>query len=50
VETLVFILVGVSGNTGIYFGSNFFLAISWREQIKFQQDNDEVCFVLWQHA
>jgi len=28
----------------------FFLAISWREQVNFQRDDDEVCFVLDQHA
>ena len=28
----------------------FFPAISWREQINFQWDNDEVRFVLDQHA
>ena len=26
-----------------------FLTISWREQINFQRDDDEVCFVLDQH-
>ena len=25
-------------------------AISWRKQVKFQWDDDEVCFVLDQHA
>jgi hypothetical protein len=29
--------------------SNFSFVI-WREQVNFQQDNDEVCFVLDQHA
>ena len=28
----------------------FFLAILWREQVTFQRDDDEVCFVLAQHA
>jgi hypothetical protein len=27
-----------------------FLAISWREQVSFQWSDDEVCFVLDQHA
>ena len=27
-----------------------FSAISWREQVSFQWDDDEVCFVLDQHA
>jgi hypothetical protein len=27
-----------------------FLAISWREQVCFQWDDDEVCFVLDQHV
>ena len=26
--------------------SAIFLAISWREQVNFQRDDDEVCFVL----
>ena len=30
--------------------SNFSLAISWREQVNFQWDDDEVRFVLDQHA
>ena len=28
----------------------FFLAISWQEQVYFQWDDDEVCFVLDQHT
>jgi hypothetical protein len=28
----------------------FFSAISWWEQVNFQWDDDEVCFVLDQHA
>ena len=28
----------------------FFLAISWREQVNFHWDDDEVCFILDQHA
>ena len=27
-----------------------FSAISWQEQVYFQRDDDEVCFVLDQHA
>ena len=27
-----------------------FSAISWREEVNFQWDDDEVCFVLDQHA
>ena len=27
-----------------------FLAASWREQVNFQWDDDEVCFVINQHA
>jgi hypothetical protein len=34
----------LSANSAIY------LAISWREQVNFQWDDDEVCFVLDQHA
>jgi len=30
--------------------SEIFPAISWREQVNFQWDDDEVCFVLDQHA
>jgi len=30
--------------------STFFLAISWREQVNFQWNDDEVRFVLDQHA
>jgi hypothetical protein len=36
----------------LFFNANStnFSAISWREQINFQWDNDEVRFVLDQHA
>ena len=34
----------MSANSAIY------LAISWRVQVNFQWDDDEVCFVLDQHA
>jgi hypothetical protein len=28
----------------------FFSAISWQEQVNFQWDDDDICFVLDQHA
>ena len=34
----------------LYHGEAFFSAISWREQVNFQRDDDEVHFVLDQHS
>jgi predicted alpha/beta hydrolase len=34
----------------VYLRFSNFLAISWREQVNFQRDDDEICFALDQHT
>ena len=46
----LYIELGVSESLLFNANSAIFAAISWREQANFQRDDDEVRFVLDQHA